>query len=137
MKFLRKFIKLPAHEKWLLAEAVGFLFLAKAMLLVLPFKLCLRTIKANRVNDKKADMDTLKQIRKAISRANKLALWKNVCLVQSFAGNWMLGRRNIKSKLMIGVSHNHGNNLIAHAWLVVDGYEIVRQAGAYVKLTEY
>jgi hypothetical protein len=136
MKMLRKFFKLPAKDMLLFAEALCLLYLAKGMLIILPFKTCIRTVKSGKSGGI-ADRDKLKQLKAAISRANKLALWKNVCLVQSFAASWMLQRRKIKSTFLIGVNHDSGKKLIAHAWLKVNDFEIVPQGGNYITISSH
>ena len=120
----------------LFAEAISFLYLSKTMLLLLPFKICIRTVQSKRLNGN-ADNNTLKSIKSAIRRANKLALWKNVCLVQSFAASWMLQRRGIKSTFMIGVKHDSTKKLVAHAWLLTDNFEIVPKGDEYIPLSKY
>lgn len=66
------------------------------------------------------EVDTiqLKKIRHAVSRANKLACWKNICLVKSFAARFMLQRRGIASVMYLGLQIRNGKELFAHAWLV-------------------
>jgi hypothetical protein len=135
MKLLQKFFRLKVRDMLLFTEACCFLYMAKAMLLVLPFKICIRTASSKSTNCI-ADKEALKPIKVAIRRANKLAFWKNVCLVQSFAASWMLQRRGIKSTLMIGVNHDPRKALVAHAWLMVHDFEIVPQGGDYLHLTE-
>jgi hypothetical protein len=136
MEYFQKFIKLPANEKLLFCEALFFLFLAKGMLVVLPFRLCLGTIRTGR-NIKNPAHKKPEPVKLAISRASRLASWKNICLVQSFAARWMLQRRKISSTLSIGVGHNQNNNLTAHAWLTVEGFEIVPHGGYYITLTTW
>ena len=134
MEYFQKFFDLPANEKMLFCEALFFLFLAKGMLVVLPFRLCLGTIRTCR-NIKNPANKKPAPVKLAISRASRLASWKNICLVQSFAARWMLQRRKISSTLSIGVRHDQNNNLMAHAWLTVDDFEIVPRGGDYIALT--
>ncbi len=60
----------------------------------------------------------LRKISDAVSRANKLAFWKNICLVKSVAARLMLQRRNIGSVMYLGLQFKNGRELVAHAWLV-------------------
>ena len=62
----------------------------------------------------------LRKISVAVSRANKLAFWKNVCLVKSFTARLMLQRRDIGSVLYLGLQIKGHRQLVAHAWLMVD-----------------
>jgi hypothetical protein len=133
LRYIWKFISLPGRERLLFFEALFFLYLAKGMLVIFPFRLCIKTVKPSR-EQHDAGIGRLKEIKYAIGRANRLAFWKNVCLVQSFAARWMLTRRGIKSELFIGVSQDEQKKLTAHAWLVVDNLEIVSQGGNYNKI---
>jgi len=136
MKDLKRFINLPANEKLLFGEALFFLFLAKGMLIVMPFRLCICTIKSGRDLKKPAN-EKPESVKLAISRAGRLAPWKNICLVQSFAARWMLQRRKIYSTLSIGVKHDQNKNIMAHAWLSVQGFEIVPRGGNYIPITTW
>jgi len=114
---IRKFILLPREERALFLEAVLFLYLSKVMLF-LPFSFCIKCLKTS--NEMITEVDTLqlKKIRYAVSRANKLAFWKNICLVKSFAARFILQRRGIASILYLGLQFKNGKELFAHAWLV-------------------
>ncbi len=70
----------------------------------------------------KSDPEFLRQIRNAVSRANKTAIWKNICLVKSFAARFMLQRRRIPSIMYLGLQINKEGEkkLNAHAWLIAD-----------------
>lgn len=112
-------------------EAVAYLFAAKLMLLILPFKYFTRSNTGKNYIDNGFDFKYLSNIKVAISRANRLAWWTNVCLVQSFAARWMLQRRKIKSSMSIGVNFDKHQKLIAHAWLKVADFEVVAKDGDY------
>lgn len=127
---------MPAKEKQLFFEATIFLFVAKLMLIIFPFKVCLKTLSKEKSN-MNPGISHLKPVKKAIRRANKLAFWKNVCLVQSFAASWMLQRRNIDSTLVIGVKHDSSKKIIAHAWLKVQDFEIVARGEDYTIITSH
>ena len=123
MKLLRKAIQMPFDEKILLVEAVFFLFFSKVFLF-LPFKYCVSKVENN---DKKSKVLTrleLKKIRNAVYRANKLAFWKNICLVKSFAARFMLKRRNVHSKMYLGLEFKNNKELLAHAWLVSSDFQV-------------
>lgn len=117
MKFLRKFIQLPGDEKLLLFEAVVLLFFSKVFLLF-PFRYCIRRLRPEAEMRGTPDPLMLTKIHDAVARANRLALWKNVCLVKTFAARFMLQRRNIGSVMYLGLQLKNGKELVAHAWLV-------------------
>jgi len=62
----------------------------------------------------------VRKVRNAISRANKTASWKNICLVKSFAARFMLQRRRIGSVMYLGLQLGDGKKLHAHAWLIAE-----------------
>lgn len=61
----------------------------------------------------------LKRVSAAIVRANKLACWKNVCLVSSLTARMMLNRRGIASVMYLGARFKDAKSMEAHAWLKV------------------
>lgn len=117
-------------------EALSFVFLAKIMLTLLPFRICIRTVRVAQCQHD-AGADEIRQIRNALSRANRLARWKNVCLVQSFAARWMLQRRRVGSVLSIGAMHDTQKKLIAHAWISVGNFEVIPRGGNFTPLTTF
>lgn len=88
-------------------------------------------------HDNHIDIEHLKRIKTAVNRANKLAFWKNLCLVQSVAARWMLQRRNIASQFSLGVAHDENNKLIAHAWVKVLDFEITPKGLDYKELINF
>lgn len=76
----------------------------------------------------------LVNLKKAIARANYFSLWKNVCLVQSFAARRMLNKRRIESVLSIGIAKDEFKALKAHAWIRSGEVYLVAEDSAYVHL---
>lgn len=107
----------------LFLEAVFFLFLSKVMLF-LPFRFCIKRLKTSKEMMTDPDIKQLRKIRDAVFRANKLAFWKNICLVKSFAARFMLQRRGIASILHLGLQFREGKELFAHAWLVSGEFQV-------------
>jgi hypothetical protein len=136
MHKLQKFISLPKPDKLLFTEALLLIFLARMMLTMLPFRLCIKTIRATQYPHD-AGADKLRQIRNALDRAIRLTSWKNVCLVQSFAARWMLQRRHIGSVLSIGAMHSPQKKLVAHAWISAGNFEVVSRGGNFTPLTTF
>jgi hypothetical protein len=132
LTLLKKFFNLSFREKLLFLEALSYLYLAKAMLLLLPFRWCLRLMREKGAMDHLPVQEELLQIKRAVGRANKLAFWKNVCLVQSVAARWMLRRRKIHSEVIFGVKPGEEKtNIMAHAWVESHGMEVVNRGGNY------
>src|SRR5690606_17123033 len=118
------------------AEGVILVYAAKFLLLILPFNVCARTIRP-RKNNSYFDKVKLKDIKTAMRRTNYLIFWKNVCLVQSFAACWMLNRRGISSRFHLGVNNDSNKKLVAHAWIMVEEFEVVPRGGNYLILKSY
>lgn len=116
-------------------EALVLLYSAKILLLLFPFKSIVKYISIKGKNNDNVDEQLLTSIKNAIARANRLSIWKNVCIVQSIAARWMLNRRNISSKLSLGVTNDKNGKVIAHAWLSVGQFEIVNKISDYLELT--
>jgi hypothetical protein len=85
-QIIKKFLTLNGGQKRLLAEAVLYLFTTKLLLLFFPIKMVLKITKELKNNEKQYASDLLKEIRLALLNADRLAFWKNRCLVQSIAG---------------------------------------------------
>ena len=113
---IRKFIRLPMDEKLLFLEAAFFLYFSK-VLLMLPFRYSIKRMRPSESLTAVADPILLIKIRNAVFRANKLAFWKNICLVKSFSARFMLQRRDIGSVMYLGLQFKNGKELVAHAWL--------------------
>ena len=127
---IRAFFRLSFMDKVLFFEASFYLFLVKFLLVILPFRSCIKIFN-NKKSTKQGDDILLTNISIALARANHLAFWGNVCLVQSFAGKWMLQRRGIRSELFIGVNIDEAKKFRAHAWLKVGELEITHDGGEY------
>jgi hypothetical protein len=123
MNNFHKLILLNFQEKLLFFEAVFFLYIAKLVIVIFPFRISIKTIK--KINyEEKNNLNRLSSIKIAINRASKLSLWRNRCLPRSFAGRWMISKRKINSTIFIGVKHDEGK-FKAHAWLTSHDIEIV------------
>jgi hypothetical protein len=120
---LKKIIRLPHEEKTLFIEAVFFLFFSKVFLF-LPFKYCIKQFDSRDALPEKGDPIFLRKVQLAVSRANKLAFWQNICLVKSFAARFMLERRQIASVMYLGLQFTNNKELVAHAWLIANGVYI-------------
>jgi len=132
-KFYR-FRKLSYREKKLFGEALFYVYLAKVVSAILPFKYCVWLMSKDLKNDTSPDYKFLLSLKDALLRAENFIFWKNACLVQSFAAKWMLNRRNIKSTMFFGFNFDEEKKFIAHAWVQADDIEIVAKGGEYAEL---
>ena len=120
MRLIHSFLALPVSEKKLFIEGVAMLYYAKAFISIFPFKTCIKKLKSGNNAFQVADLETVKAIRSAISRANKVAFWENMCLVSALAARIMLNKRDIQSVIHLGLKFEHKRKIHAHAWIMVD-----------------
>ncbi len=119
---IRKFLAYPRRERALLGEALAYLGLARALLL-LPFQwvapLLGRQVPGEAVPPPAMSIppQEAREIGQAIERASAHTPWKSACLAQAVAGKLMLKRRRIPSRLHLGMRRDEAGKLQAHAWL--------------------
>lgn len=133
MNLILKFFKIPIRQKRLLIEAVFFLFTSKLILMIFPFKICKQIFKKNEVLVKRASVQSIKDISIAVERANKIAIWNNVCIVKSFTARFMLQNRGIASTIYLGVTLKNEKKLSAHAWLISQGVYVTPRGDLSIK----
>jgi hypothetical protein len=131
---LGKFLALPPDQKWVLTEAILFLFSTKIILAIFPLKTVMKISFSIKRIERTSDDDILLKIKWALCNADRLSFWKNKCLVKSIAGCMMLGRRGIVSQIFFGVKHDDNKKAFAHAWLKTGDFEIVEKGGDYIEL---
>jgi hypothetical protein len=110
---LRKFIKLPAADRWLLGSAMAALVKARLVVMFVPVRKILQPV-APRAGAHA--IDTAK-ISWAIETAGRIVPAGGNCLVRAIAGREMLARRGVGSQIQLGVAKDSPNLLRAHAWL--------------------
>ncbi len=131
---IKKIIRLSSTEKKMLIEAVFLLFYAKIILSVYPFRRCIRRFQPADIFTEGTNKETIIAIRTAVSRARRLAFWRNRCLVSSYAARMMLEHRKIGSVMYFGLLFNAEHRLQAHAWVVANHLWVTPKGGA--KMTE-
>jgi Transglutaminase-like superfamily len=110
---LRKFIKLPAADRWLLGSAVAALVKARLLVMSVPVRKILQPVTPWVVA---REIDAAK-ISWAVETAGRIVPGGDNCLVRAIAGREMLARRGISSQIRLGVAKNSPDLLRAHAWL--------------------
>lgn len=133
VRVIRRFFRLPADEMKLFLEAVFLLYYSKVLFLLFPFRFCIGILKPAARMDVTPDPEVARKIRLAVTRANRLAFWKNICLVKSFAARLMLQRRKIGSVLYLGLQLKGGKELVAHAWLMVGDFVVTPKLSSRYK----
>lgn len=114
-------------------ESIYFLFYIKTLLMFFPIKFFLKGLKD--IEEKEVvKPELLAQIKINIARANRLAFWKNQCLVKSLAARKMLDKRQISSRLSLGMKMDEKKYPLAHAWIVSHKVEIVGKEQEFLEL---
>jgi len=111
----RKFIKLPAADRWLLASAIVAVIKARVMVTFVPVRKILQTA-APHTEAVFPDTDAAR-IGWAVETAGRLVPTAKNCLVRAIAGRDMLARRGVSSRIRLGIAKNSSDTLNGHAWL--------------------
>lgn len=119
----RRLLRLGWRDRAVLAEAALLLALARAAVVLLPFRITARAFGARMAEtptEDTAERADLRRIAWAISAVALRTPWRSKCLEQAIAAKAMLRRRGIASTLYLGVAKPSAGNdapLEAHAWL--------------------
>ena len=115
---LKRFFQRPRRQKFLIIEAYLYLLLARAAVLLLPFKRVASLIGSKGESPVEAvTSDIPAQVQWSIVTASRYAFWNTLCLTQALAAKFMLNRRGIKSTLYLGTTRPSDEKFLAHAWL--------------------
>jgi hypothetical protein len=110
---LRKFIELPATDRWLLASAIVSVVKARIVVTFVPVRKILQPM-ALRTDATLADPG---RISWAVETAGRIVPTGENCLVRAIAGREMLARRGVSSQIRLGIAKNSPDILKGHAWL--------------------
>ena len=144
---LRKYAWLPASERKLLHEAVFWLGVSRAAILVLPFRRIASHLGRHMAETPHSTISdaeqaaTIRVVSRIIEVAARNLPWECKCLAQALAARAMLHRRGIPSTLYLGVGKDEQAQLIAHAWLrcgdeILTGNEGVEQYAVVATFAE-
>jgi len=135
MKRIRKFLRLPGGERWLLVKATLLLWVVKLGLVLLPFRTLRRFaggLTKPVARRRGPDSFPLERIVWSVETAGSITPWARTCLTQALAVQILLLRRGYPCKLHIGVVKGDKGEFLAHAWaesegrVVIGGYELER-----------
>jgi len=116
----------------LFIEAYILLGIARAVILLLPFKKVVYFMGTHGLESSFSYNENKKVVNKvarAVNRAATLTPWKSTCLAKAMVARQMLKERGISScTIYCGVAKDENGSLTAHAWLrcgstYVTGYE--------------
>ena len=126
MRLLRKFARLDASDRLLLAEAALVVPIVRLALTILPFRFVHRGVAA-----------ATRSLRRSAptARAQERITWAVMvvaarvpaasCLTQALAATLLLVRHGHEATLRVGVAKNDDGTLRAHAWLESAGKAIL------------
>src|SRR5438105_1457097 len=116
-----KVLRLPLKNQALLLETLVLLALARAAVLLLPFRWVAKVLgKEAAQTSEQADPAQAWRIRRVgimIYKAARHVPWTSQCLDQAIAAKIMLARRGIPTTVYFGVKTDPDGQLAAHAWL--------------------
>lgn len=125
---LRTAVRLSWRDWWTVAEATLWLALARLAILLVRFSVLARRLgvhmRESTQDDDLAQRPALRRIRWAIGAVSRRAPWRCKCLEQALTAKVMLRLRGIRSTLYLGVAHDPGEPMQAHAWLRCGSYYV-------------
>jgi Transglutaminase-like superfamily len=130
-KKLRKWRSLAAGDARLLLEAAVFLAIARAAVLLIPFRFLAGLVDRAPVQPARDPNPALNcTIGWAVATAARNVPWRAACLPCALAAKAMLSRRGYRAVLHFGVGRDETGALVAHAWLEAGGTIVVGGGGA-------
>jgi hypothetical protein len=136
MERLRKFLRLPLSERWLLVRVTFLLRATQAALRLLPFQTVYRWMNqlSNPVDSRTYQDDTeADRICRVVNKSGRHFLGVDSCFPQALVGKMLLERRGYSSKVRIGVIKDADGSLRAHAWVERDGVVVIGGPVAHVE----
>jgi len=132
---ISRFIALDGVDKRLLLRAVGWLAVARVMMLVMSFqRLAARLSVSEDWAGQEADPEVLSKVSWAVAAAANNVPWRSDCFPQTIAASKLLQKYGYESTIHLGVERVDDDALAGHAWLT-SGEVVVTGRG--VDLTRY
>lgn len=139
MKLLRKFLRLPTAERWLLIKATLLLEAIKLGMRLLPFRTLRRLLSrvANTPKGRRVDHSSAERVAWAVEAASQNMPGIKTCLARALAAQVLLARRGYPALLRIGVARGEQEQFQAHAWVETEGKTVIggSEIGRYAPLT--
>lgn len=132
---MRRFLRLPAGERWLFLKASLLLWVVKLGLIVLPFESLRRYLdKLVRLPSgfSVSGQRSADRVVWAVELAGRLMPPASTCLTQALSAQVLLLRRGYPALVHIGTVRGEGGEFEAHAWVesggevVLGGHELER-----------
>ena len=123
---ISRFIALDGVDKWLLMRAVGWLVVARVMMLAMSFKrLAARLSISEDSAGREADPEVLSKVSWAVAAAANNVPWRSDCFPQTIAASKILRKYGHGSTIHLGVERTSDDKIAGHAWLTCDGTVVV------------
>lgn len=130
---ITKIFDQPLKFQLLVIESLILLFVARSLVLILPFKTISGSLgefnKETKIIRLTGFGKKIKHIENAIYAVSKYTVWKSNCLAQAICCHWMLKRRKIPYTIYMGVKYDENKQLLAHAWTRVGNKVITGATG--------
>ncbi len=115
---MQRFSDLEGRDKWLLLRAVGWLGIARVMLLLMPFQRLAERLSAPAGEpESMPDKETLRRIGFAVAAAANNVPWRSDCFPQAIAARMLTKGVGCRSTIHLGVERQGEEGIAGHAWL--------------------
>ncbi len=119
MRRVKRFLRLPVNEQWLLVESSFLLAGATLAVAILPFSIMQKWAK-RKLAPKNQKTFSPAQIRWAISVAGRIVPGAT-CFAEALAAQFLVGRCGYHAVMRIGVCKRENGEFAAHAWVESEG----------------
>ena len=117
---IRRFLKLDASERLVVAEAAVALPVAWAALRIAPRRHVVRLLTATRISATRTSTVEPRRLMQLVAAVAAALPLRCQCLERSLAAAWMLRRRGADASIVLGVADARGV-FDAHAWVEING----------------
>lgn len=127
MNRLQRFFRLPIHEEKLLIQSLALVSVVRIILSLVPFRYINKWasfIDLPMENVSGLDRLVVKDVARSVRTSSHFVPYAT-CLTQALATQTLLRIKGQNSRIRIGVDKDENNDLIAHAWVEVDGRIII------------
>jgi len=136
-----RFWTLERRDRPLIIEALVWLGLARALIVLVPFRhlasLVSRQGRSGRTPN--GNGDTVQRIGWAIRACARQVPWRALCFEQGLAAHFMLRKRGIASVLYYGAKPDEDKGLVTHVWVRHGDLDVVggEDASTFAVLTRF
>ena len=127
MSRVRRFLRLPFRERWLLLKALALLAVVRFSLWLLPFRAARPLLEwGSHYSPRLAsNPPPVEQFAWAVAAVSRLIPGGGHCLSRALAVHTFLARRGYDAKICFGVQRLPGAPFTAHAWVEYNGAVLI------------